>query len=99
MNIEAFVKELELLIAKYDLLCHPFYRAWSAGKLKLEDLREYACDYYHHVQAFPSYLAQLGLRLEDGELRRAVLLNMMEEQGTNDAEQKPPHAEPLARFC
>ena len=23
-----------------DLLCHPFYKAWSAGELTPEDLRE-----------------------------------------------------------
>ena len=47
-----------------------------------EDLREYAQDYYHHVEAFPSYLAALGLRLDEGELRRAVLANMCDEKGT-----------------
>src|SRR5581483_4584150 len=87
------MKELELIVAKYDLLCHPFYRAWSAGELTREDLREYACEYYHHVQAFPSYLAQFAARLENSALRCAVLANMMDEQGTNGVEQKRSHAE------
>jgi len=76
-----FFRELDARVAKYDLLCHPFYKAWSAGDLSHEDLRGYALDYYQHVNAFPSYLAALALRLNDGELRRAVLANMRDEQG------------------
>jgi pyrroloquinoline-quinone synthase len=81
MNQLAFLQELDARIAKYDLLCHPFYKAWSAGELTREDLREYALDYYQHVNAFPSYLAALALRLDDGDLRQAVLANMRDEQG------------------
>lgn len=84
MNTTQFFQQLDTRISKYDLLCHPFYKAWSAGRLTRDDLREYAQDYYHHVEAFPSYLAALGMRLEDGELRRAVLANMCEEKGVED---------------
>ncbi len=52
------------------------------GPADRNDLREYAQDYYHHVEAFPSYLAALGLRLDEGELRRAVLANMCDEKGS-----------------
>jgi pyrroloquinoline-quinone synthase len=81
MDTAKFFEELEARIARYDLLCHPFYRAWAAGELTRADLRDYAQHYYHHVEAFPSYLAALALRLEDGELRRAVLANMCDEKG------------------
>lgn len=76
----SFWNELEQRIAKYDLLCHPFYKAWSAGELTREDLREYSADYYHHVAAFPTYLSALHSRLEDGELRREVLRNLCDEE-------------------
>jgi pyrroloquinoline-quinone synthase len=79
-----FFDQLEARIAKYDLLSHPFYQAWAEGKLTRTDLREYAQDYYHHVEAFPSYLAAFGLRLEDGELRHAVLANMCDEKGVEN---------------
>ncbi len=94
MNQE-FFEQLDARIAKYDLLCHPFYKAWTAGELTRDDLREYALDYYHHVAAFPVYLAALAIRLEDGELRRAILVNMCEENGSADASGKPgrSHAE------
>jgi len=95
MTTKEFFEQLGARIAKYDLLCHPFYKAWSAGELTRDDLREYARDYYHHVEAFPTYLAELGMRLEDGELRGAVLANMCEEKGAQDAfgESSAPHSE------
>jgi pyrroloquinoline-quinone synthase len=83
MNTAEFLQQLDARIRKYDLLCHPFYKAWAAGELTRDDLREYAQDYYHHVEAFPSYLAAFALRLEEGELRRAVLANMCDENGVD----------------
>jgi pyrroloquinoline-quinone synthase len=96
MNTTQFFEQLEASIARYDLLCHPFYRAWAAGELTRDDLREYACHYYHHVEAFPCYLAELALRLDEGELRRAVLANMCDEKGAAGGSGKDavPHSEP-----
>src|ERR1700688_4940415 len=95
MSTEQFFEQLDMRIAKYDLLCHPFYQAWSAGELTREDLREYARNYYHHVQAFPIYLAELGIRLDESDLRRAVLANMADEKGMTDTlgEESAPHSE------
>jgi pyrroloquinoline-quinone synthase len=95
METKTFLSLLEERIHQYDLLCHPFYKAWSAGELTHEDLRAYAEDYYPHVDAFPGYLAQLGVRLEEGELRRAVLANMTDEKGGEDSFGEPErsHAE------
>src|ERR1700751_3059000 len=81
MTHDDFLSRLDDCIHNYDLLCHPFYKAWSAGELTRQDLREYAENYYHHVEAFPMYLAELGIRLDEGELRRAVLANMTDEKG------------------
>jgi pyrroloquinoline-quinone synthase len=81
MHTAEFFEQLEARIAKYDLLCHPFYKAWAAGELTRNDLGGYAQDYYHHVEAFPSYLAAFGMRLDESELRRAVLANMCDEMG------------------
>jgi pyrroloquinoline-quinone synthase len=101
MTTEQFFEQLDVRIAKYDLLCHPFYKAWTAGKLTREDLRDYARDYYHHVEAFPSYLAELGIRLDESELRRAVLANMADEKGMTDASGKEsaPHSEMWLDFA
>jgi len=86
MTNQQLFEKLDARIASYDLLGHPFYKAWSAGELTREDLRQYALDYYQHVNAFPSYLAAFALRLNDGELRRAVLANMRDEQGGENEE-------------
>ena len=80
MESQAFLNALEERIARFDLLCHPYYKAWTAGELTREDLREYAADYYHHVAAFPAYLSALHSRLEDGQQRRAVLRNLCGEE-------------------
>ena len=92
MDTNAFLSLLEDRIHKYDLLCHPFYQAWSSGKLTRDDLREYAGNYFLHVEAFPTYLAELGIRLEEGELRRAVLANMTDEEGGEDSFGEPERA-------
>jgi pyrroloquinoline-quinone synthase len=95
MNTAQFFEQLEASIARYNLLCHPFYKAWAAGELTRDDLREYARNYYHHVEAFPCYLAELALRLDEGELRRAVLANMCDEKGVAGGSGKDsvPHSE------
>jgi pyrroloquinoline-quinone synthase len=95
MTTSTFLSRLEDCIHKYDLLCHPFYKAWSAGQLTRDDLREYSQDYYHHVEAFPTYLAELGIRLDEGDLRRSVLANMADEKGGDNSfgEAEPSHAD------
>jgi pyrroloquinoline-quinone synthase len=96
MNTVEFFEKLDASIATRDLLCHPFYRAWAAGELTRNDLREYARQYFHHVEAFPCYLAAFALRLEEGELRRAVLANMCDEKGAADNKSQKdgvPHSE------
>jgi pyrroloquinoline-quinone synthase len=80
METQPLLHELNSRIMKHDLLCHPYYKAWSAGTLTREDLAAYASDYYHHVAAFPSYLSAFHARLEDGEMRRAVLRNLADEE-------------------
>src|ERR1700746_1774362 len=100
MTTKEFFEQMDARIAKYDLLCHPFYKAWSAGQLTREDLREYAQDYYHHVEAFPSYLAALGMRLDAGELRDSVLANMCDEKGAENARGREavPHSDLCLAF-
>jgi pyrroloquinoline-quinone synthase len=80
MEISAFWQRVEQEIAKYDLLKHPFYQAWSAGELTKEDLKFYAEQYFHQVSGFPTYLSSLHSRLPEGAMRRAVLANAYEEE-------------------
>jgi hypothetical protein len=57
----------------HDLLTHPFYRAWKAGKLTRPEIGFYGRQYLHHVAAFPTYLTALHCRLPYGEGRKAIL--------------------------
>jgi pyrroloquinoline-quinone synthase len=86
MLIEEFVDRLDQVINHYDLLRHPFYQAWSVGKLTRQDIAEYSRDYYHHVEAFPRALAQFARRLSNTELRAVVLANLAEEMGPRPCE-------------
>jgi pyrroloquinoline-quinone synthase len=81
--------ELENRIAKYDLLRHPFYQAWSKGELTRAELAAYAEQYLPHVAAFPTYLSALHAQLEDGQLRRRVLENLMDEEGIGSPDGRP----------
>lgn len=76
-----FFAALDARIARYDLLQHPFYQAWSQGELTRDELREYASEYWHHVSAFPTYLSALHAHLDDAPLRRTVLENLADEEG------------------
>src|ERR1700675_1490580 len=104
MKISAFWNQVDHVIAKCDLLKHPFYQAWSAGELTTQDLKFYAEQYYHQVSNFPTYLTSLHSRLPEGAMRRDVLANAYEEEcagvGSTWSPQEYgcPHSELWLRF-
>jgi pyrroloquinoline-quinone synthase len=65
---------------KYHLLNHPFYQMWSQGKLPLEVLKDYSCQYYKHVEAFPRYISTIHSKCEDIENRQILLDNLVDEE-------------------
>jgi len=91
MEPQDFWREMGRRLAPYDLLCHPFYKAWSAGELTREDLKDYACDYFHHVAGLPDYLHDFQLRLADGPLLKAVAANRDDEMGIGSPDGRPHH--------
>jgi pyrroloquinoline-quinone synthase len=93
MEISVFWNQVDQEISKYDLLNHPFYQAWSAGELTMQDLKFYAEQYYHQVSNFPTYLTCLHSRLPEGAMRRDVLANAYEEECA-----ACPHSELWLRF-
>src|ERR1700722_8023436 len=70
---------LDAAIAEKNLLNHPFYQDWQAGKLSREALQLYAAQYYRHVEEFPKHLRVLAARTE-GLLRDTVMENLAEEE-------------------
>jgi pyrroloquinoline-quinone synthase len=77
-NIE-LLEKIDAAIAEKNLLKHPFYQDWQAGKLSRESLQLYAAQYYRHVEAFPKHLRVLAARTE-GPIRKIVLENLAEEE-------------------
>ncbi|MCI4323885.1 MAG: CADD family putative folate metabolism protein [Thermoplasmata archaeon] len=75
------VRQLDALVQEHHLLKHPFYRAWSAGHLSQNTLRDYAEQYYHFENHFPQYVAGTYARLERAEDRRVMLENLIDEEG------------------
>jgi pyrroloquinoline-quinone synthase len=66
------------------MLKHPFYVAWTEGKLSKQVLAEYAKQYYAHVRAFPTYVSGVHSRCEDVSIRRQLLENLIEEERGDD---------------
>jgi pyrroloquinoline-quinone synthase len=80
MTLDDFWTRVREELRKYDLLNHPFYQAWTSGRLTRPEIGYYGWQYLHHVAAFPTYLTALHCRLPEGETRRAVLANAAEEE-------------------
>ncbi len=68
------------VLAERSLLKHPFYQAWTKGTLPVEDLREYARQYYHFEVAFPRFLSAIHTRTESPSIRRLILENLWDEE-------------------
>ncbi len=69
---------------EWHLLNHPFYQAWSSGKLSLPILRDYSTQYAHHVRAFPDYLKKsISLAKSKGH-RELLEENLRDEEGGHD---------------
>src|SRR5881275_1962531 len=75
-----YLDRLDQQIAARHLLTHPFYLAWTRGELSRETLADYACQYYQHVAAFPTYLSAVHARCDDQPTRRQILANLIDEE-------------------
>jgi pyrroloquinoline-quinone synthase len=75
-----FDRQLLEAVMEHSMLKHPFYVAWSEGKLSAQVLAEYAKQYYAHVRAFPTYVSAVHSRCEDLSIRQELLENLIEEE-------------------
>ena len=74
-------------VAERAMLSHPFYRAWTEGRLPLDTLRSYARQYFHHVEAFPRAVSAVHSACPDREGRRMLAENLAEEEGVEMGKQ------------
>jgi pyrroloquinoline-quinone synthase len=88
------IRGIDRRIARRHLLKHPFYRAWSNGEVEMATLRSYAGQYFQFEQNFPRFVAAAYSRIEDAAGRRALLDNLVDEEGRD-----PTHPELWLRFA
>ncbi|NJO80724.1 MAG: CADD family putative folate metabolism protein [Cyanobacteria bacterium RM1_2_2] len=75
-------EQLDAIVAEKHLLTHPFYVAWTEGKLTRDHLKHYAKQYFHHVLAFPTYISAVHYNTPHLAVRQELLENLVgEEQG------------------
>jgi pyrroloquinoline-quinone synthase len=74
-------------VAERAMLKHPFYQAWTEGRLPLDTLRAYARQYFHHVEAFPRAVSAVHSACPDRDGRRMLAENLAEEEGIEAGKQ------------
>jgi pyrroloquinoline-quinone synthase len=82
-------EQLTAIVDQQHLLKHPFYTAWTAGKLTPDHLKHYAVQYFQNVLAFPTYVSGVHFNTPamGGSIavRQEILANLIEEeQGANN---------------
>ena len=75
-----FIDKIDNMIEEKHLLNHSFYKAWSAGELPKETIREYAAQYFQHVSLFPRYLSSIHSNCGDIKTRQVLLDNLIDEE-------------------
>jgi pyrroloquinoline-quinone synthase len=73
--------QIDSKVAERAMLSHPFYQAWTEGRLPLDTLRAYARQYFHHVEAFPRAVSAVHSACPDRDGRRMLAENLAEEEG------------------
>ena len=79
--------QIDSKVAERAMLSHPFYQAWTEGRLPLDTLRAYARQYFHHVEAFPRAVSAVHSACPDSDGRRMLAENLAEEEGIEAGKQ------------
>src|SRR5438045_6361780 len=74
-------------VAGLAMLKHPFYQAWTEGRLPIDTLRDYSRQYFHHVEAFPRAVSAVHSACPDRQGRRMLAENLAEEEGIEAGKQ------------
>src|SRR5260370_14117517 len=92
---KTLLESLDALVDKHHLLKHPFYKAWTEGRLSKQQLGLYAEQYFQHVRAFPENLKQLAGRT-NGD---SNLQSIVEENLTEELDASAPHPQLWRQFA
>jgi pyrroloquinoline-quinone synthase len=86
-NTPSVSAAIDAKVAARSMLSHPFYQAWTDGTLPLDTLRQYARQYFHHVEAFPRAVSAVHSACPDRDGRRMLAENLAEEEGIEAGKQ------------
>src|SRR5215212_8325787 len=78
---------IDAKVSERAMLNHPFYQAWTEGRLPIDTLRDYARQYFHHVEAFPRAVSAVHSACPDRDGRRMLAENLAEEEGVEAGNQ------------
>ena len=87
------VSQIESAVQKHSLLQHPFYKAWSAGKLTQAQLAGYAKEYYYAAKHVPRVMEVIK-----GNLPKSASMRTR-ETFMKQAEEEYQHIELWERFA
>ncbi len=73
-------EKLLAIVSERHLLQHPFYRAWTEGRLDLDVLRRYAGQYWAQVGAFPRFVSAVHSRCPEIDARKVLAENLADEE-------------------
>ncbi|HEY9645668.1 MAG TPA: CADD family putative folate metabolism protein [Chroococcidiopsis sp.] len=79
-----FRDQLQAVVSEKHLLTHPFYIAWTEGRLTRDHLKHYAVQYFQNVLAFPTYLSAVHYNTPHFgtsiAVRQEILDNLISEE-------------------
>ncbi|MDE2040481.1 MAG: CADD family putative folate metabolism protein [Elusimicrobia bacterium] len=81
---ESWWREVEAILEQNSLLKHPFYQAWTQGRLTRDDLAHYARQYYHQESRFPRYVSAVHSNCPELKVRQMLLENLSHEESGPD---------------
>src|SRR4030095_7390569 len=81
MTDEQFINEIDKILEAKSILKHPFYQKWNEGKLTMNELRDYAKQYYHFVKHFPMFVSSVHSNCTDSDTRKMLVENIADEDG------------------
>ena len=87
MTITTVSSQIDSKVAERAMLSHPFYQAWTEGRLPIDTLRAYSRQYFHHVDAFPRAVSAVHSACPDRDGRRMLAENLAEEEGVEAGKQ------------
>lgn len=76
----SIIEKLNAIIDEKHLLKHEFYQAWSAGRLTIDQLRDYASQYYQQVTSFPRFISRVHTNCPEISARKVLLENLVDEE-------------------